>query len=66
MIFNEEAEEELQYESVEDESEVSDVFDTNDFISIPIKSETCTMDENIIQLQYPLSSNIMLIKSSSF
>lgn len=27
---------------------------SHDFISKPIKSKTCTIDENIIQLQYPL------------
>lgn len=31
---------------------------SNDFISKPIKSKTCTIDENIIQLQYPLLNQI--------
>lgn len=33
-------------------------FNSNDFISKPIKSKTCTVDENIVQLQYPLSNEI--------
>lgn len=65
MVLNEEAEEEFLYESVENESQINDEFDTSDFISLPIKSETCTIDENIMQLQYPLSSDIILIKYSS-
>lgn len=31
-----------------------DLFNSNDFISKPIKSNKCTIDESIIQLQYPL------------
>lgn len=30
-------------------------FDNDDFVSKPIKSERCTIDENVIQLQYPFS-----------
>lgn len=30
------------------------VFNSGEFISKPIKSEKCGIDENIIQLQYPL------------
>lgn len=30
------------------------LFDSDDFISKPIKSESCTIDGNIIQLQYPI------------
>lgn len=32
------------------------MFTSDDFISKPIKSERCGIDENIIQLQYPLST----------
>lgn len=33
-------------------------FSSHNFISKPIKSKTCTIDENIIQLQYPLLNQI--------
>lgn len=36
-----------------DQSNVNHLFNSNDFISKPIKSKKCTIDENIIQLQYP-------------
>lgn len=30
------------------------LFDNNKFISKPSKSDKCTIDENVLQLQYPL------------
>lgn len=35
-------------------------FSSHDFISKPIMSKTCTIDENIIQLQYPLLNQIKM------
>lgn len=37
-----------------DQIYVKSLFNSSDFISKPIKSKTCTIDENILQLQYPL------------
>jgi hypothetical protein len=52
--------ESIEYEqSIEESIDGNQINDTplyksSDFISKPIKSERCTMDENILQLQYPL------------
>lgn len=34
------------------------LFDSNNFISKPLKSENCSFNENVIQLQYPLLNEI--------
>lgn len=39
----------------EDDDDVRGSYDTNDFISKPVKSETCTIDENVLRHQYPLA-----------
>lgn len=55
MSYFEEGDEHTIEESIiDDESNENILFISNDFISKPIKSERCTMDENILQLQYPL------------
>lgn len=46
---------EVLNEDQEAEGNNYELFNCNDFISKPIKSEECTIDEKIIQLQYPLS-----------
>lgn len=40
---------------VSDQIVVDRLFNSSDFISKPIKSKTCTIDETIVQLQYPLN-----------
>lgn len=46
---------ELSYEDEGGDQIVDNIlFNSDDFISKPIKSEECTIDENIIQFQYPL------------
>lgn len=37
-----------------DQTYANCLFNSSDFISIPIKSKTCTIDETIVQFQYPL------------
>lgn len=39
---------------VSDQIFINRMFNSSDFISKPIKSKTCTIGENILQLQYPL------------
>jgi len=41
-------------------------FDIRDFLSKPIKSTSCTIDENIIRLQYPLSNKMKVIDFQNF
>lgn len=41
------------------------LFDSNKFISKPSKSETCTIDENVLQLQYPLLNQNKLYQESA-
>lgn len=36
------------------------LFNSSDFISKPIKSATCTIDEETVQLQYPLLLIVLL------
>ena len=57
---NNENDEEIIKESIESFQIINDnvLYKSSDFISKPIKSERCTMDENILQLQYPLSGQI--------
>lgn len=49
---------EKNYDNDYNQSNVNNVFSSNNFISKPIKSKNCTIDENIIQLQYPLLNKI--------
>jgi len=56
-----ENDEEIIEESIESFQIINDniLYKSSDFISKPIKSEKCTMDENILQLQYPLSNRFL-------
>lgn len=53
MLYHEEYNECITEEAVNNDQNV--LLKSSDFISKPIKSVRCTIDENILQLQYPLS-----------
>lgn len=63
--FNEGDEEQLLEEGFEYDqiNESGYLFNSDDFTSTPfIKSENCTINEKIIQLQYPLLNTSELVK----
>lgn len=45
---------ELFNNGISDKICINHLLNSSDFISKPVKSKTCTIDENIVQLQYPL------------
>lgn len=53
MFYHEEYNEHITKETVNNDQNC--LLKSSDFISKPIKSVRCTIDENILQLQYPLS-----------
>jgi len=53
MFYHEEYNEHIIEEAVNNDQDR--LLKSSDFISKPIKSVRCTIDENILQLQYPLS-----------
>jgi len=53
MFFHEEYDEHITEEAINNGRDR--LLKSSDFISKPIRSVRCTMDENILQLQYPLS-----------
>lgn len=55
---NDDAEKSLQDQRGDGEQITDDVyrsrsFDNKDFVCKPIKSDRCTIDENVLQFQYP-------------
>jgi len=52
MFNHEEYNEHITEEAINNDRDC--LLKSSDFISKPIKSVSCTMDENILQLQYPL------------
>lgn len=59
-LFDEDEQLSLNDFEQSDENEIYDEmsYDENDFISKPVKSKTCTIDENVLRHQYPLTINI--------
>lgn len=49
---------EKNYDNDNNQSNVNNLYSSDNFISKPIKSKNCTIDKNIIQLQYPLLNKI--------
>jgi len=54
MFYHKEYNEHITEEAINNDRDC--LFKSSDFISKPIRSVRCTMDENILQLQYPLSN----------
>jgi len=67
MYYHEEYNEHITEEAVNNDQ--NRLLKSSDFISKPIKSVRCTIDENILQLQYPLSdknSNLHILYNLMF
>jgi len=62
MFHHVEYDEHITEEAINDDQNC--LLKSSDFISKPIKSVRCTMDENILQLQYPLSDENSILMFS--